>query len=84
MEMQMVLEKEQQTYERERQNLLPSAGKYVLISGESVVGTYDTYSDALKGGYERFGIKQPFLVKKIEAVEGIQCFTRDLSPTCRT
>jgi hypothetical protein len=84
METQMALEKEQRTYERERQNLLASAGKYVLIGDDAVVGIYDAYADALKAGYDKFGVKQPFLVKRIEAVEGIQCFTRDLSLACHT
>jgi hypothetical protein len=75
----MALEKERQTYQRELPNLLPSEGKYVLIHGDGVVGVYDTYNDALKIGYDRFGL-QPFLVKRIQAVEQVHCFTRNITP----
>ncbi len=74
----MALETEQKTYEREKSQLLPRAGKFVLISGEQVVGVYDTYADALKFGYDKFGL-QPFMVKRIEAPETIHCFTRNIA-----
>ncbi len=78
----MALEKEQQTYERNLETLCGEEGKFVLIQGERIVGTYDSYQDALKAGYEEFGLT-PFLVKRISAVEDIQFFTRDPS-ACRT
>jgi hypothetical protein len=74
----MSLEQEQKTYEREREKLMASAGKFVLIHGDEVHGVYDTYSDALQVGYEKYGLK-PFLVKQIEMVQQAHCFTRDLS-----
>jgi hypothetical protein len=77
----MALEKEQAVYARELPKLLAQEGKHVLIHGDTVVGVYDTYNDALKVGYEQFGL-DPFLVKRIQAVEQVHCFTRDLSP-CR-
>jgi hypothetical protein len=75
----MPLEKEQATYDRELSALLSQEGKYVLIHGDAVVGVYDTYNDALKIGYEQFGL-QPFLVKRIQAVEQVHSFSRDISP----
>ncbi len=74
----MALETELQTYTKSLPSLLADNGKYVLIHGEKVVGIYDTYQDALKIGYETFGLV-PFLVKRIQAVEQAHCFTRDLS-----
>jgi hypothetical protein len=78
----MPLETEQSTYERELPKLMPSAGKFALIQGNDVAGVYDTYQDALKVGYERYGLN-PFMVKKIAAVERIHRFTRDIS-ICHT
>lgn len=75
----MALEKEQATYVRELQNLLGSEGKYVLIHGDRVIGVYDTYNDALQIGYDRCGLN-PFLVKRIQAVEQVHSFTRDIRP----
>jgi len=78
----MALERETKTYERELQNLLQHEGKYVLIHEDEVAGLYDTYEDALKSGYEKYDLK-PFLVKRIQAIEQVQYFTRDLV-ICRT
>ncbi len=71
------LEKEQETYVREREALLVHAGKFVVISGDEVAGYYDTYSDALQFGYDKFELR-PFMVKQIEIVEQVHFFTRDL------
>ncbi len=78
----MSLEHEVKTYQRELPNLLQHEGKYALIHGEEVAGPYDTYEDALKAGYEKYDLK-PFLVKRIQAIEQVQYFTRDLV-ACRT
>ena len=75
--MATVLQKEQQTYERELPKLLAQEGKYALIHEEEVAGVFDSYADALQAGYEKFGL-QPFLVKQIEAVERVHCFTREV------
>jgi hypothetical protein len=50
-----------------------------LVHGNDVVGVWDSYEDALKEGYRQFGL-QPFLVKRIEAIEQVHFFTRDLAP----
>ena len=78
----MALEQEIKTYERELPNLLQHEGKFALIHGDEVAGVYDTYEDALKAGYEKYELK-PFLVKRIQAIEQVEYFTRDLIP-CRT
>jgi len=79
----MALEKEIETFNRELPNLLAQEGKFVVVSGDRMIGVYDSYEDALKIAYEKCGLK-PFLVKKIQAVEQIQYFSRDLNFGCRT
>jgi hypothetical protein len=74
----MALEKELETYKRELPTLAASsAGKFVLIQDSQVMGVFDTYADALKEGYEKFGLT-PFLVKQINALEKVHYFTRDI------
>ncbi len=72
------LKKELATYEQKQAELVAAhQGKFVLIHGDEVAGTWDTYEDALKAGYERFDL-EPFLVKWIQGVEQVHCFSRDL------
>ncbi len=71
------LKQELETYKRALPKLLNDQGKFVLISGDEVVGVYTAYEDALSIGYEKFGIK-PFLIKKIESVDCLQYFSRDI------
>ena len=74
------LETELKTYDAHLAELLTSdAGRHVLIRGETIVGTYDTYGDTLQAGYEKFGLV-PFLVKRIQASGHVQNFTRDIIP----
>jgi hypothetical protein len=42
------------------------AGRFVVIQGEHVLGTWDTYRDALQYGYERCG-DHPFMAQRIDA-----------------
>lgn len=77
----LTLEKEIQTYNQKLPELLANEGKFVVICGENVDGIFESYSDALKTGYEKFGIR-PFLVKKISATEQISYFTRDIGAPC--
>jgi len=79
----MALEKEIETYHPELPRLLAEQGKFVVIHGNEVVGVFVSYEDALKFGYERCGL-DPFLVKKIEAMEQVQYFSRDLEFSCPT
>ncbi len=79
----MVLEKELETYRRELPSLLADDGKFVLIHDSQIVDIFGTYEDALAEGYERFGL-EPFLVKKIQAVEQVQHITRNITVPCHT
>ena len=79
----MALEKELETYQRELPNMLNNEGKYALIHDSAVVDVFETYADALKIGYQQFGLK-PFLVKQIQAVEQAQYITRDVKFPCPT
>jgi hypothetical protein len=71
----MALETELKTFHEKLPELIESEGKFVLIHGESVAGVFVAYEDALKEGYEQFGL-QPFLVKRIQAHEQVQFITR--------
>jgi hypothetical protein len=71
------LEKELETYRRELASLSAQEGKFVLIFDGRVVDTFETYEDALKEGYDKFGL-EPFLVKQIHAVERVQFITRNI------
>jgi hypothetical protein len=73
----MPLEKELATYKREHENLLAHEGKFVVIGGDVIAGFYDTYVDALRAGYDRFGLDS-FMVKQILAFEPVHEFTRDI------
>jgi hypothetical protein len=79
----MALEQELETFKRELPNLLAREGNFVVICGDQVTGIYSSYEDALKVGYDKCGLK-PFLVKKIQAVEQVQYFSRDLGFSCPT
>jgi hypothetical protein len=72
------LQKELRTYVAHKSELLRRArGKYVLIKGSRVVGTFDSELDAAHQGYERFG-NVPFLVKQVVEVEVPLDFTSSL------
>lgn len=79
----MALERELETYNRLKSSLLDKQGKFVVIHDNEVAGVWDTYSDALRAGYDRYRL-EPFLVKRIEAVEQVQSITRDVEFPCRT
>lgn len=74
-----LLEAETEIYEQERPRLIAEGktGKYVVIGDGNIIGTYETYEQALTAGYDNIGDKN-FLVKKIEAAEKVHFFTRDL------
>ncbi len=76
----MALEKELATYRAKLPDLLQDEGKFVVIHGDTIEGTYDTYLDALKVGYSTCGLS-PFMVKEVHLVERALYFTRDLWPT---
>ena len=75
----MALEREKATYWSKLPELAAtSEGKYVVIHGEEVAGLAESYEDALRMGYGRFG-PGGFLVKHILRAEPILFFTRDLN-----
>ncbi len=79
----MALEQELATYERLKSQLVSeNEGKFVVISGTELLGIYSTYDDALAIGYEKKKL-EPFLVKRILAIEPVNFFTRPLTP-CHT
>jgi hypothetical protein len=81
----MAFEKEMETYSAELPKLVANKdeGKFIVIHAGEVLGVFGTYEDALKLGYEKCKLK-PFFVKKIEAVEQAQYFSRDLKFECPT
>lgn len=76
------LERELDTYKKSLQSLMAQQGKFVVIHEDKIVGTFDSYADALKAGYDKVGTK-PFLVKKISPDEHLAYFTRDVTFSCR-
>ena len=71
----MALEKELKTYHDKLPELKQSEGKFVLISGDKIIDTFTSYEDAIKEGYNKFGL-EPFLVKQIRSVEDVQFISR--------
>jgi hypothetical protein len=71
------------TYERLKPELLSRCpGKFVVIVGNEVEGPVDTFPEALRAGYRRFGLG-PLFVKEILPVEPVAEVTRDIMP-CRS
>jgi len=62
--------------------LLAQEGRHVVIHAEDPVEVVDTYDDALKVGYEKFGLS-PFLVRQISRVEKVANFTHFSLIPCR-
>jgi len=75
----MALEKELETYKAKLLELSASEGKFVVIQGDQIVGIFEAYADAIKKGYEDFGLK-PFLVKQIQTVERVPFISRFVDP----
>lgn len=76
------LELEIATYKRVLPTLTNDEGKFVLIRRDEVVDKFDSYEDALKVGYAKFGL-EPFLVKQISQVEQVANFTRRYLAPCQ-
>lgn len=75
----MALEKEVATYDANLDTLKAQEGKFVLIKGEEIVDLFATYEDAIKEGYQKFGL-EPFLVRQIRAIEQVHFITRFIEP----
>ncbi len=54
-------------------------GKYVAIVGDEVEGPCDSFRDALRSGYARFGLG-PLYIKQLVEQEVPAEFTRDTTP----
>jgi len=79
----MALEKELELYrEKLHGELAQHEGKYVLIHGGTITDYYSSYEDAIKDGYQKFGL-EPFLVKQILTLEQIHYVSR-LVGECHT
>ena len=76
-----ILNIELDAYEKEKDRLLAEGkvGKFALVGQGAVVDVWDTYEDALQAGYGKFGLNTRFLVKKIEGLEAVQFFSRDIA-----
>jgi len=57
-------------------------GEFILIKEESVVDFFSSYDDALKAGYQKFGLES-FLVKQINTIEQGSFISRNILP-CHT
>lgn len=76
------LQRELETFKKELPRLLGESGaqgKFALIIGDEVLGTFESYADALQAGYQRAGLTDTFLVKKISTAETVAYFSRDLA-----
>ena len=79
--MNSALETEMATFRRELPGLLADPaklGQYVLIHGETVAGVYPTQAEAIRAGYDTFGLV-PFLAKHIVEREEVYFFPRSLT-----
>ena len=76
----MALEKELETYKAKLSGLMAQEGKFVLIQGAEVIGTYTSYEDTIQEGYSKFGVRKPFLVKQIQAMEQAHFVSRFFEP----
>ncbi len=76
----MALEKELETYTKKLPELRQYEGKFVLIHGEDVIDTFDSYEDALKAGFQKFNLEEPFLVKQIHRLEQVLFISRPVTP----
>jgi hypothetical protein len=78
----VALEREIKTYNRLKSELQSQTGRFALIGGDDLIGTYDSERDALEAGYDRFKLDELFLVRKIGLVEPIIWRYGELLP-CR-
>ena len=68
--MQHVLEREWETYQAKKADLLRQGeGQYVLIHGDRVLGLYATESEGLRSGYREVGLDVSFLLHHVVAEE---------------
>jgi len=67
------LETELAYFEGNRAELLArSLGKFVLVKGKTLVGTFDSPDAAYDAGVSAFGAES-FLIREVELVESLAC-----------
>ena len=71
------INKELDYYRRHLKDWEGREGEYILIQAESVVDFFSSYDDALKAGYQKFGL-EPFFVKQINTVERASFVSRNI------
>jgi hypothetical protein len=69
------LQKEVEAFEKERSKLSGDVGKFAVVYGGKVIGTFATYEEALTKGYEVAKL-EPFLVEQISSLPQVQHFSR--------
>lgn len=75
---QDVLADEMATYAAEKAALLDKyPGRFVIIHGSTVIGTFESQVDALEHGVQTLG-NVPFLVRQILAIEPTASYTSNL------
>jgi len=73
-----VLSTELKTYEANFEALLGAhEGKFVVIHGDRILGTFDNQMDAITWGYRELG-NVPFLVKQVVKVDVPLSFVSNL------
>jgi hypothetical protein len=73
-----LLATELKTYTEKLETLLSThEGKFVIIRGDQVLGTFFSQLDAIAGGYRELG-NVPFLVKQVVKVEAPLNFVSNL------
>jgi hypothetical protein len=59
------------SFDAMRSELLSHVGQYALVHRDRLLGVFSTWADACKVGYDKVGLCEPFLVKRIEATETV-------------
>ena len=67
------------TYKASLSGWIDQEGKFVLIHKTDVGGFFDTYEEALRTGYERFGLV-PFMVKQVRKQQQAHFVSRLMVP----
>jgi len=57
--------------------LAAAAGKFALVHGSEIAGTFEAERDAIAAGYRRYG-NVPFLVKQVLAEESPEHFVTNV------
>lgn len=75
-------DRERAAYSQRKPELLKTAeGKYIVLVGDDMVGPVNSYGEALREGYRRFG-GGPLYIKQVLVDEPVAEVSRDVTP-CR-